>query len=423
MTTPLRLYNTAVHRVIPVVPSGDTVTVYVCGITPYDTTHLGHLFTYVAADILIRYLEYKGLNVTYVQNLTDIDDPMLRQARKQQEDWQALGNHWTAQFMQDMQVLNVRPPDHYPRATEMIEAMIATIARLVNLGVAYVVSGNVYFHVPAWPDYGKLSDLSRQAMLALAADSGDDPNDPCKRDPLDFILWKASSPDEPSWVSPWSPGRPGWHIECSTMASHFLGETIDIHGGGTDLLFPHHESEVAQAECASGQGPFVRHWFHTAMVQYEGEKMSKSLGNLVMGRDLLEAYSPDGVRLYLAQHHYRQPWAHHEQTLERADKTAQRLRAATMVVSTSATAAGLETDTWHTAFHTAMDNDLQTPQAIEVVSQLAHAILQAHEAGRQVTQAQQCLRTCAHILGLRLDAERPEARVQHGWGSRLAQLA
>jgi L-cysteine:1D-myo-inositol 2-amino-2-deoxy-alpha-D-glucopyranoside ligase len=304
----------------------------------------------------------------------------------------------------------------------MIEAIIATIVKLLDAGVAYVANGGVYFHVAAYPSYGKLSGFSRQTMLALAAESGDDPHDPSKRDPLDFILWKAQQPDEPAWDCPWGRGRPGWHIECSTMASHFLGATIDIHGGGSDLLFPHHESEMAQAACATGQEPFVRYWFHTAMVEHEGEKMSKSLGNLVMGRDLLETYSADGVRLYLAQHHYRQGWSHHEQRLEHADKTAQRWRAAAMVEAGSPTATALEAEVWASDFHAAMDNDLQTPRAVEVLSHLANAILRAQQEGRYVAHVQQSLRVFSSILGLRLDRERPEVRVRNGWGARLAQL-
>jgi len=296
----LHLYDTLRGAVTRFVPATDRVTVYVCGITPYATTHLGHLFTYTTADILIRYLEYGGYHVTYVQNLTDIDDSLLREAQQQHEPWQHLGNRWTVQFIEDMQALNIRPPEYYPRATDMIAEIIVAVDELLQAGVAYIAGGSVYFQVDAWPAYGTLSGLSRQSMLQVANARGNDPHDPHKHDPLDFPLWQAQQPGEPAWASPWGPGRPGWHIECSTMVRRLLGETIDIHGGGTDLLFPHHECEKAQVDSVSPQQPFVRYWFHTAMVRHAGAKMSKSLGNLVMARDLLLTWSADGIRLYLA---------------------------------------------------------------------------------------------------------------------------
>jgi L-cysteine:1D-myo-inositol 2-amino-2-deoxy-alpha-D-glucopyranoside ligase len=418
----LHLYNTPRGEVTPFVPANNRVTVYVCGITPYATTHLGHLFTYAAADVLIRYLEYCGYQVTYAQNLTDIDDALVREAQKQHEHWQHLGNRWTVHFIEDMQALNIRPPEYYPRATEVIPEIITAVGALLQAGRAYVAGGSVYFHVNAWPAYGQLSGLSRQTMLEVANTHGNDPHDPHKHDPLDFPLWQAQQPGEPAWASPWGPGRPGWHIECSTMARCFLGETIDIHSGGTDLLFPHHECEKAQVESVSPQQPFVRYWFHIAMVRHAGEKMSKSLGNLVMARELLKACSADGVRLYLAGHHYRHTWEHDDYSLANAERLAQHVRAAAVVNGGPRTAVVLETEAVRTAFITAMEDDLHTERAIQVLRELADMILTAAQARHNVTQAQHMLYECGHMLGLRLNAMTPEARVMRGWDTHLERF-
>ncbi|MGD2178151.1 MAG: cysteine--tRNA ligase, partial [Anaerolineae bacterium] len=304
----MRLYNTLSRNIETFTPRDEPVSVYVCGITPYDTTHLGHAFTYMAIDVLIRYLEFRGHRVQYVQNVTDVDDDILRRAKEVGETWKALGDRWTAHFIRDMMALNVRPPDHFPRATSVIPQITHVVQRLLDGGVAYESGGNVYFHIDAWYQYGKLSRLPRDEMLPIANERGNHPDDPRKRDPLDFVLWQAQAPGEPAWESPWGPGRPGWHIECSTMAMHYLGDSVDIHSGGADLAFPHHESEIAQAEAATRKRPYVRYWVHTAMVRHGGEKMSKSLGNLVMVNDLLQDWSPNALRVYLACHHYRQPW-------------------------------------------------------------------------------------------------------------------
>jgi L-cysteine:1D-myo-inositol 2-amino-2-deoxy-alpha-D-glucopyranoside ligase len=388
----------------------------------YATTHLGHLFTYASVDILLRYLEQCGYRVTYVQNVTDIDDALLREARQRREPWQHLGNRWTVQFIEDMQALNIRPPESYPRATEMIAEIIGAVDALLQAGVAYHAGGSVYFHVDAWPAYGTLSGLSRQSMLQVANARGNDPHDPYKRDPLDFPLWQAPQPGEPAWASPWGPGRPGWHIECSTIVRSVLGTAIDIHGGGADLVFPHHECERAQSESVAPQQPFVRYWFHTAMVQHAGAKMSKSLGNLVLARDLLRTCSADGLRLYLAGHHYRQAWEHDPHALAEAERLAQQVRAAAAVTGGPPTAVALETAALERAFAAALDDDIHTGPAIQVVRDLADRILTAAHAHHNVAPAQQVLRACGHLLGLRLTATTPEARVLRGWDAHLARF-
>lgn len=416
----MELYNARSQSIETFEPNDETITVYICGITPYDTTHLGHTFTYTAFDILIRYLEFRGYHVHYTQNVTDIDDDILRKAEEVAEDWQALGDRWTAHFIRDMQTLNVRPPDYFPRATDVIPEMIETIQALLEAGVAYESGGSVYFQVDAWPEYGKLSRIPRGKMLPIANERGNNPNDPHKRNPLDFVLWQAHAPGEPAWGSPWGTGRPGWHIECSTMATHFLGNTVDIHGGGADLIFPHHESEIAQSECATGQQPFVRFWLHTAMVHHEGEKMSKSLGNLIMARDLLKDWAPDALRLYLGRHHYRDPWSHSIEELEKAEQLAWTVR--TAITASGGAGPSLDPAPRQFAFTHAMDHDLDTPTALAAMRELAKETLDAVETGRDVEHAQEALRTMSRVFGLRLDAEEPETRVATGWNEHLKRF-
>ena len=410
------LYDSLARGVRPFTPSGEEVGVYVCGITPYDTTHLGHAFAYTTVDILIRYLEHQGHKVRYVQNVTDIDDDILRRAAKEQGDWLEIGNRWTAHFIHDMIALNVRPPEHFPRATDVIAEIVASVEALLKAGVAYHADGSVYFDLQAWPEYGKLSCLPRTEMLPIANERGNFPEDPNKRDPLDFVLWQAQKPGEPAWDSPWGKGRPGWHIECSTLASRFLQMPVDIHSGGADLIFPHHESEIAQSEPLTPGEPFVRYWVHVAMVRHEGEKMSKSLGNLVMVNDLLRQWSPDALRLYMAMHHYRSPWSHDPSELEAAARLAEKLRQAAVL----AAGPGMTIDTapHQQAFFAAMDQDLDTAGALTALESLAEVILQ----GGEVAAAQAALRQGGSILGLRLDAAAPEARVQTGWGDHLQRF-
>ncbi len=418
----MELYNDltkTIETFKPLAPG--SASIYVCGITPYDTTHLGHAFTYTAIDILIRYLELRGLRVKYAQNVTDIDDDILRKAREVGADWKALGNQWTRHFIEDMKSLNVRPPDFFPRATDVIAEMIDTVKALLHAGYAYESGGSVFFHIDAWPEYGKLSGLSREEMLPIANDRGNNPNDPYKRHPLDFVLWQAQATGEPAWDSPWGPGRPGWHIECSTMASRYLGNSVDIHGGGADLVFPHHESEIAQSEGATGKKPFVRFWLHTAMVRHAGEKMSKSLGNLVLVRDLLETWSPDALRLYLGLHHYRESWEHNAEGLKEAEDLAQKLAQASKARSGRGTS--LEPAPGCAAFLDAMEHDLGTTAALLALRELTEDILRGARAGRKVRAAQEALKEMGSVFGLRLGQEGHDSKVAAGWNEHLRRFA
>ena len=409
----MKLYNTLSEQKEDFQALVNGVTIYVCGITPYDTTHLGHAFTYTSMDVLIRYLEMQGFKVRYVQNVTDIDDDILRKAREGGEDWRSLGNRWTAHFVQDLQNLNVRPPDYYVRATDVIADIVISVQSLLDREMAYQSNGNVYFSIDAWPEFGKLSHLPRDKMLPIANERGNHPDDPHKRDALDFVLWQGQAPGEPAWDSPWGPGRPGWHIECSTMSTKYLGTPIDIHGGGADLCFPHHECEIAQVEPITNKSPFVRYWLHTAMVRYQDEKMSKSLGNLIMVRDLLKNYTPDALRIYLGSHQYRETWSYSENDLAQASKLAEQLRAAVTVVGGGAHP--LSADFALDAFKTSLDDDLYTPGAFKAMKTLAEAILAAAHQGNDVRGAQQTFRACCTVFGLRLDARVPETHILEGW--------
>ncbi len=396
----MQLYNTQSGRVERFTPREGAVGIYVCGITPYDTTHVGHAFCALTFDILVRHLRGKGLDVTFVQNVTDIDDDILRKAREVGIPWDELGRRETEKYLTDLRDLNALPFDHYVRATDHIPEMLAIIAPLIEQGHAYEAGGSVYFSVASDPEFGKLSHIPRPEMLPIANERGNTPDDPNKRDPLDFVLWQAAAPGEPAWDSPYGPGRPGWHIECSAMASRYLGPTIDIHGGGLDLVFPHHECEVAQSENAFGVEPFARYWVHVGMVEYQGEKMSKSLGNLVLVRDVLETYHPDALRLYLFSNHYRSSWEYRDGEIDRWATLADDLREAAAFP-----AYGIEevvdVSTFRERFFNALDDDLNTPIAIEALQEIGQAILEAPEED-DVRDAQDTLRELADVLGLSL---------------------
>lgn len=311
------------------------VSVYVCGITPYDTTHLGHAFTYISFDALIRFLKFKGFEVSYTQNVTDINDrdhDILDRAREQHVFWEDLADFWTRKFIKDMDSLNWIHPNHYLKASKHINFMIDLIQKLLDKGLAYHVNGSVYLEIKKDADYGKLSNFSRQKMLKISADFEEDLKNPDKKDPLDITLWRTSPPDQPKHIpafdSPFGKGRPGWHIECSAMSMEYLDKQIDIHGGGSDLIFPHHEAEIAQSEGATGKAPFAKYWLHTGQVFYQGEKMSKSKGNLVMVSDLLKKYSPNAIRWILLSHHWSQPWEFKEKDLDSAQKNVETIEKA-----------------------------------------------------------------------------------------------
>src|SRR5437868_10693370 len=351
----MRLYDTARREVVPFEP-GPVVTMYTCGITPYDSTHLGHAAAYLTYDVLQRRLRDLGHETQCVRNVTDVDDDILRKARELGVHYLDLAAEETARFDADMSALGLITPFSEPRATSAIHDILGFIGMVLDRGHAYQAAGAVYFSVSTFERFGEISHLSREEMLSLAGERGGNPDDPAKRDPLDFVLWQPSAPDEPSWPSMWGPGRPGWHIECSALALRELGTTIDLHGGGTDLIFPHHESEAAQSEAATGQ-PFVRHWVHQGMVRRGGEKASKSLGNLVFVSDLVKEWDPMAVRLAVLANHYRASWDWTDDLLPEAVERLEPWRAA------GRGRGGLD------EVRAAVDDDLDAPRALAAVDE------------------------------------------------------
>ncbi|HEX4868937.1 MAG TPA: cysteine--tRNA ligase [Acidimicrobiales bacterium] len=323
---PMRLWCTARREIVPFQP-GPVVTMYTCGITPYDATHLGHAAVYVAYDVLQRRLRDLGHETRCVRNITDVDDSILGKARELGVHYLDLAAAETARFDDDMAALGMLEPWSEPRATSAIADIRGFIGMVLDQGHAYQAGGAVYFDVSSFPAFGTVSGYSREQMLEYAAERGGNVDDPNKHDPLDFVLWQPSLPDEPAWESLWGTGRPGWHIECSALALRELGTTIDLHGGGADLIFPHHECERAQSEAATGE-PFVRHWMHQAMVRMDGEKMSKSLGNLVFVSELRKQWDAMAIRLMIVENHYRHEWEWDDTRMPRAAERLERWRAA-----------------------------------------------------------------------------------------------
>jgi len=316
----LRVYNTMTQKKEEFLPlQQGRVGMYACGVTVYDLCHIGHARSAVVFDVIYRYLQYKGYEVTYVRNFTDVDDKIIKRAQEEGVSTEEIAARYIKEFYADMGALGMLPPTIEPKATEHIAEMIALVARLMEKGHAYQVEGDVYYAVESFPGYGKLSKRSLDEMQAGARVEVDER----KKNPLDFALWKAAKPGEPSWESPWGKGRPGWHIECSAMSQRYLGDTLDIHGGGKDLIFPHHENEIAQAEGATGK-PFVRFWLHNGFVNIAKEKMSKSLGNFLTIKEILKEYHPEVVRFFLLSRHYRSPVDYSSQGMEEARQNLER---------------------------------------------------------------------------------------------------
>ena len=397
-------------------PAGDEVRMYVCGVTPYSSAHVGHAMSYIVFDILHRYLEFRGFEVKRVQNFTDIDDKLIDRAIQEEMTVEELAEKHIGEYFDDMAALNVRPADIYPRATHEVPKIIEVITGLIGSGHAYESHGDVYFRVRGVDDYGKLSHRSLDTMRAGARiEPGVE-----KEHPMDFALWKSAKPGEPAWDSPWGGGRPGWHIECSAMALRYLGESIDIHGGGQDLVFPHHENEIAQSEAFTGKRPFASFWLHNGLLNLDSEKMSKSLGNLVTIRDALERYSPDAIRLSVLNAHYRSPGYYSDEALAGSERAAARLRQAASAASNANAPERLDGGEARARFIEAMDDDLNSPQAVAALFDLARDINRGSSEGRDVSQAQAALLELTGVLGLTL--EQREAAVDADLASRAQAL-
>lgn len=403
----MKVYSTLSGQKEEFLPGGDEVKMYVCGVTPYSDCHIGHAMSYIIFDVIRRYLIFSKYKVKYVQNITDIDDKIIGRAKQLGISTDELAGKFTARYFEDMDALNISRADIYPKVIDMIPKIIVVIQGLIDKGYAYPAGGSVYFRVRNVPDYGKLSHRNLESMMNTEGALGSDE----KESPMDFALWKAAKPGEPSWASPWGAGRPGWHIECSVISLNYLGNTIDIHGGGQDLVFPHHENEIAQSESFTGIKPFVKYWLHNGLMQLGEEKMSKSLGNLVTIREALEKYSSDAIRLFVLQSHYRSPLTYSEEALGAAERGMERLRQAAdekraeqyeKVDTGEIKWVFISPGDLKEKFISAMDDDFGTPRALPWLFTIASEINQAVNKGldSEVVEHRKLLKKLANILGL-----------------------
>lgn len=392
--SPLALFDTSTGQIRPTAP-GPTARMYVCGITPYDATHIGHANTYVAFDVINRVWADGGHEVLYVQNVTDIDDPLLERAVATGQDWRAIAERETALFREDMAALNVLPPRHYIGAVESIPSVASYVEGLRERGDVYAVDDDLYFRVRSDPHFGSVSNLDEEAMLRLFAERGGDPERPGKQDPLDCLVWQSARLDEPAWDTPLGHGRPGWHIECAAIALDFLGMTIDVQGGGSDLAFPHHEMGAAEAQRVTREYPFARHYVHSGMVSWQGHKMSKSRGNLVFVSSLRnEGVDPMAIRLALLAHHYRSDWTWTPHGLEGATERLARWRAAAMLPT------GPEAQTTLARVREVLADDLRTPSALDALDTWSHAALT--KGGEDPAAPALIAQVADSLLGVRL---------------------
>jgi len=393
----LKIYNTLTHQkeeFKPIEPG--KIRMYVCGLTTYDYSHIGHARMLVAFDVIVRYLRASGFAVTYVRNITDVDDKIIQRAKENNEPFNELTDRFIAFMHDDEKALNVSPPDIEPRATAHIKDIISIIEQLISKGFAYVAeNSDVYYAVNKFQNYGKLSRKNPEELLAGARIDIEE----SKRDPRDFTLWKQAKEGEPGWDSPWGYGRPGWHIECSAMSSCCLGETFDIHGGGSDLMFPHHENEIAQSEAASGK-KFVHTWMHNGPVRVDDEKMSKSLGNFFTIREVLKKYPAEVIRYFLLSSHYRSAINYSEENLQTAYGALERFYNALKGIETTQHNA-VENSDYEKRFHTAMDDDFNTPEAIGVLFELVREINRVKDSdARQAEQLVALLKKLGGVLGI-----------------------
>ena len=398
----MKILNTLSSQKEDFLPPGSTVKMYVCGVTPYSDSHIGHAMSYVLFDVIRRYLGYRGYKVRYVQNFTDIDDKLIKRANESGTTVKALAEKFIAAYFEDTDALNIRRADAYPKATEEIPKIIEVIEGLVDKGHAYEAGGDVYFSVASFPGYGKLSHRRPEDMISEPG------NENIKRHPMDFALWKGAKPGEPFWDSPWGPGRPGWHIECTAMSIKYLGDTIDIHGGGNDLVFPHHENEIAQSEAFTGKAPFARCWIHNGLLQLGSQKMSKSLGNLITIKEALVKHSPDAIRLFILSSHYRSPLTVTDDGWDAAEKGTERLRQAARRSSGGNKSSVFDAEDYRLRFIESMDDDFNTAQAIAALFDLARDINRCAEEGLSIADAQSLLLDLCGVLGLKLEETKVE---------------
>jgi len=412
----LRVYNTLTREKSDFSPIEEgKVRMYVCGPTVYDSAHVGHAMSAMVFDVVRRYLIYLGYDVHYVMNFTDVDDKIIDRAKRLGVDPIELAEKYIEEYKKNLEDLNILPPTEHPRATNEIDAIIKMVERLIDKGAAYEVDGDVYFRVEKAKDYGKLSGRKLEEMNAGSRIRVD----VRKENPMDFAVWKAAKKGEPAWDSPWGPGRPGWHIECSAMNLQHLGDQIDIHGGGNDLIFPHHENEIAQSEAITGK-PFARYWMHNGMLQLKGEKMSKSTGNLIPINEFLEDHNGDVMRLMVISSHYRSPLTFNDEVIEANERALERLLSAIKPAMEGASGAPAEitqkleeqVEITRKGFHDSMDEDFNTAGALGYLFDLARMINQARSEGataKELVTAQDLFKELTGVLGLKLETSEKAA--------------
>ncbi len=399
----LKIYNTLGREKQPFMPVNEgRVGMYFCGMTVQDRPHVGHMRAFITGDIIRRYLEYKGFEVIYLTNFTDIDDKIIARAHREDTDWRMIADRYINEYFQVADAMNIKRATHYPRATIHVQEIIEMIQAILQNGHGYVTSnGSVYFHVPSFPEYGKLSGKKLEDLIAGARVEPD----PEKKHPADFALWKAWKEGEPYWYSPWGIGRPGWHIECSAMTTHYLGQPFDIHGGGTDLIFPHHENEIAQAEAAYGK-KFVNYWVHNGPVRLKGEKMSKSTGLYFAVLDVLQDYNPNELRLYLLKTHYRTPIDYSFERLNEAKSAWQNFSSffGQLNELPEPDMSNPEVARWVKEFEKAMDDDFNTPKALAVAFELlAEARKKLNQGDKSASELAAALLIILKVLGFKAE--------------------
>lgn len=395
----MKLYNTLTRRIEEFSVQDQKINMYVCGITPYAPSHLGHAMCAIVFDIARRYFEFRGFNVRHITNFTDIDDKMIVAASEEGIEVSELAERNIQAYLSELNRLNVLPATEFPRATHEISSIIGIIQGLLDKEFAYEIDGDVYFRVKNDGDYGKLSNRRLEDLVSGARLDLDD----AKEYPGDFALWKSQKPGEPAWDSPWGKGRPGWHIECSAMSISYLDKSIDIHGGGLDLVFPHHENEIAQSESFTDVVPFARFWMHNGTLQYGQDKMSKSIGNVFTISSALERYSSDVLRMFFLGSHYRSPLTFNEENVKSQERALERLRTALNTQSFEGTE--MKYDLYTSRFMEAMDDDLNTPRALAVLFDLARDINREAGNGLNVRESQKILESLAGVLGLTFKEE------------------
>ena len=395
----IKLFDSKTRKIKELQTHNNELTMYVCGLTPYAPAHVGHAFRSIVFDVLRRYLEYRGIHVNHVENITDIDDKMIDKSNTENISMEKLTDSNMSDYFSGLKKLNVLPAVKYPKATNEIPTIINIIQTLITKSYAYNVNGNVYYKVEKFTRYGELSGRKLDELIAGSRVD----TDPNKINPMDFALWKKQKPNEPSWPSPWGLGRPGWHIECSAMATKHLGESIDIHGGGQDLIFPHHENEIAQSEAFSGNSPMAKTWMHNGLLRLGDDTMSKSTGNFITLSKVLQSYKPDALRLFFLSSHYRSPLTYSEDVIKGNEKAISRITQTLSKIYTPKISEEIDPTNLERIFFNSLENDLNTPKSLSAIFDLLHQINKGISEGKNIDTARNSLSKMCAILGFKLD--------------------